>query len=138
VSIGTLLTFAQDELNNQRRVYLRWRANSKTRVQASTYEVFRRAKGADDWDMVGTASFASDPAKMREILGEALSEQLSLDLRKDASGRQVVRGWDPLTPDGIDDSLLAQDFPSLALADAYPPVALAMGLAFLDSGAPGD
>ncbi len=138
VSIGDLLTFAQDELNNQRRVYLRWRANSETRAQNSTYEVFRRPKGADDWDIVGTARFVSDPAEMRGILGEALTEQLSLDLRKDDTGRQVVRGRDPLTPDGIYDSLLTQDFPSLVLADAYPQVALAMGLAFFDENAPGD
>ena len=113
-------------------------AHSETRAQESTYEVFRRPAGTDDWALVGTASFASDPAEMRGILGEALFEQLSLDLRKDDQGRQAVGGLEPLEQDGVYDTLLIQDFPSLALADAYPPVALAMGLAFFDEEAPGD
>ena len=135
VEVATLLTYAQDLSQGNRRVLLRWRARSADLGVENIYEVYRRSQGDSDWDLIGETAFASTPQDMAGLLGAPLLNQLALDLRTDKQGRQSMDGAE-LSSEDVYQALLTHEFPALLLADSYFELALAMGLGFVDEAVP--
>ncbi len=126
---GLALSWAQDSAARARRIYLHWRwVAGKTDVN-TVFQVLRRTDSNSNFTVIGEAKAAPDLATFQSLVP--------------ANIRDLVRNVDLADLNLADDQALLNFLKDpqnrgrvVLLADAYPEIAQAVGLGFMDTNVP--
>ncbi len=126
---GLELAWAQQTSNQSRQIYLHWRWVTGKNDVTTRFEVLRRIAGSGAFTVVGEAAAVSDVAAFQALVP--------------ADIRDIVRNVELADLNLADDQALLDYLTTpqnsarvMALAEAYPDIARAVGLGFLDTSVP--